>query len=87
MARLIETDGVVVGLRERLIERARAQVVRLEAADTDMYDFSAEVARQRRRLDDLLDGADVLVYRHELGEFAPPRDGQHVYTLRGDRLR
>jgi hypothetical protein len=87
VARLIETDGVVVGLRERLIERARAQVVRLEAADTDMYDFSAEVARQRRRLDDLLDGADVLVYRHELGEFAPPRDGQHVYTLRGDRLR
>ena len=87
MPRVEHDHSRVVGLRERLIERCRAQVRRLEAADTDVYDFSAEVARQRRRLDDLLDGADVLVYRHELGEFAPPRDGQHVYTLRGDRLR
>jgi hypothetical protein len=88
VARRIKTDPAkVVGLREHLIERCRAQVVRLEAANTEIYDFTAEVVRQRKRLDDLLDGADVLVYRHELGEYAPPRsDGQNVYTLRGDKL-
>jgi hypothetical protein len=70
-----------------LIERARAEVRRSESADTVVYDFSAEIARQRRRVDDLLDGADVLVYRHEIhANMEPPRDGQHVFTLRGDRL-
>ncbi|MGO8938386.1 MAG: hypothetical protein ACLQLO_15125 [Mycobacterium sp.] len=86
MARRIETD-VKTGLREHLIKQARGVLVRLESADP-RFGFGAEVKRLRRRLDDLLDGADVLVYRFEIpADMQPPRsDGQHVYTLRGDRL-
>jgi hypothetical protein len=87
VARRIETDGVVVGLRDHLTKAARDLLVRLEAADTG-YGFRADIARLRHRLDDLLDGNDVLVYRHEIpADQQPPRsDGQHVYTLRDDRL-
>jgi hypothetical protein len=62
-------------------------VRRLELVHREVYDLTAEIARQRHRLDELLDGAEVLVYRHEIRrEMMPPRDGTMVYTLRGDRL-
>jgi hypothetical protein len=75
------------GCGEHLTKRARDIIVQLESADPH-YGFGAEVARLRKRVDDLLDGADVLVYRHEIpADMQPPRtDGQHIYTLRGDRL-
>jgi hypothetical protein len=86
---LVEYDpSLVIGLREHLTKKARGVLVRLDSAATEVYDFGAEVRRLRKRIDDLLDGADVLVYRHEIpGDMQPPRtDGQHVYTMRGDRL-
>ena len=45
--------------------QARDVLVRLESAHSG-YGFTAEVKRLRKRLDDLLDGADVLVYRSEI---------------------
>ena len=61
--------------------------MRLDNADPH-YGFGAEVRRLRKRIDDMLDGSDVLVYRHEIpADMQPPRtDGQMVYTLRGDTL-
>jgi hypothetical protein len=56
----------------------------LEAADTEICDFTGELAGQRKRLDDLLDGAAVVAYRYELGPYEPPRDGEHVFTLTAD---
>jgi hypothetical protein len=85
MPRVEYDPSVVVGLREHLTKQAHDLMMRLETADPG-YGFGAEVARLRKRLDDLLDGADVLVYRHELGDFAPPRDGNHAFALRGNRL-
>lgn len=86
MARKIDT-GTVAGLREHLTKQVRDVLVRLEAARTG-WGYGAEIRRLRKRLDDLLDGNDVLVYRFEIPpEQQPPRsDGQHVYTLSGDRL-
>lgn len=88
MARKIGADpNLVVGLREHLAARCRATIAKLaHATDTGLYDFSADLERQRDRLIDLQTGRDVLAYRFELGDFAPPRDGRHVFTLRGDRL-
>ncbi|BBX70100.1 hypothetical protein [Mycolicibacterium psychrotolerans] len=78
---------VVSGLREHLIAQARAQVTRLDAAACDWYDFGGERQRQRDRIDALLDGRDVTVYRHELPrEHQPRRDGTMRYTLHGHRL-
>ena len=38
-------------------------------------------------MDDLTNGHDVLVYRFELGDYAPPREvGGHVFTLHNDTL-
>lgn len=82
-----QAAAVVTGLREHLIVKARAQVARLTSARSDWYDFTADLQRERDRMDALLDGADVLVYRHEIpAEWQPPRDGTIVYTLTGDRL-
>jgi hypothetical protein len=87
MSRVEHDDTNVAGLREHLTKQARDLVVRLEAAHPG-YGFGAEVRRLRQRLDDLLDGNNVLVYTFEVpADMQPPRDdGQHVYTLRGDRL-
>jgi hypothetical protein len=87
MPRVEHDHTNVVGLRDYLTKQARDLLVRLEAADPH-YGFGAEVRRLRKRVNDLLDGADILVYRFELpADMEPPRtDGQHVYTLRGDRL-
>jgi hypothetical protein len=79
--------NVVVGLREYLAERVRRQVGRLEDADTDLYDFGVDLRWQRKRLEDLEAGRDVLVYRFEIPrEAQPPRNGVHLLTLRGDKL-
>jgi hypothetical protein len=87
MPRAEHDPAVVTGLRATLIVKARAEVVRLATADSDVYDFSAELQRQRDRVDALLEGRDVTVYRFEIpGEHQPPRDGTVRYTLRGDRL-
>ena len=87
MPRAEHDPTVVTGLREHLIGKAQANVRRLGATEYDLYDFSPELRRQRLRVDELLDGADVTVYRFEIPrELQPPRDGQHVYTLHGDRL-
>lgn len=88
MPRAEHDPTVVSGLREHLIATARANVVKLESAEPDLYDFSPDLRCQRQRVDELLDGADVLVYRFEIPrELQPPRDdGQHAYRLRGDRL-
>jgi len=78
---------VVSGLREHPVGKARAQVVRLAAADRVLYDFGPALDRQQDRLLDLQAGRDVLVYRFEVPrELQPPRDGHRVFTLRGDRL-
>lgn len=82
-----QAAAVVTGLREHLIVKARAQVARLTNTRSDWYDFAADLQRERDRMDALLDGADVLVYRHEIPpDLAPPRDGTIVYTLHGERL-
>lgn len=89
MARAIRSeDGVVVGLREHLAASCRAIIGKLEhATDTELYDFTVELDRQRDRLIDIQTGRDVLVYRFEVPEsMQPPRDHQHVFTLRGDWL-
>jgi hypothetical protein len=82
MARRIESD-TVTGLREYLTQRCADLLARF----TD-EGCGAEVRRLRGRLDDLTNNRDVLVYRFELpADQQPPRaDGQHIYTLRGDRL-
>jgi hypothetical protein len=87
MPRVEHDHSRVSGLRDHLTKQARDVLVRLDNA-APHYGFGADARRVRQRLDDLLDGADVLVYRHEiLANLQPPReDGQHVYTLRGDRL-
>jgi hypothetical protein len=80
VARRIDTDGVVVGLREHLTKQARELLVRMDDADPH-YGFGAEVRRLRKRIDDLLDGADVLVYRFEISaEMQPPRRAAHLYV-------
>jgi hypothetical protein len=83
LARRIDT-GTVVGLREHLIERNADLLAKLTRFDG----FGADVDRLRDRLIDLRAGRDILVYRFEIpADMQPPRsDGQHVYTLRGDRL-
>ena len=87
MARRIDTEGERHGLREHLIAKTRMAVVKLETADTDIYDFTPELRRQQDRLLDLQAGRGVLVYRFEIPrELQPLRDGTHVYTLHGDRL-
>lgn len=79
--------AVVTGLREFLIGKARAQVARLADAKCDWYSFAADLQRQRDRMNALVDGDDVLVYRHEIpAEWQLPRDGTIVYTVTVDRL-
>lgn len=78
---------VVSGLREHLIGKARAEVARLAAADSDWYDFTADLDRQRRRLAALMAGEDVPVERCDLPrELHPPHLDTRHFTLRGDRL-
>lgn len=87
MPQVDRDPAVVTGLREHLIVQSRARVKRLTATACDFYDFSADLQRERNRLDALLDGDDVTVYRFEIpADHAPPRDGTIVYTLTGDRL-
>jgi hypothetical protein len=87
MPRADRDINVVVGLREHLIAKARRQVGRLEDADSDLYDFTTDLTWQRKRLADLEADADVLVYRYEIPrEVQPPRNGVHIFTLRGDKL-
>jgi hypothetical protein len=83
LARRIGT-GTVVGLREHLTEKCADLLAKLTRFDG----FGADVDRLRDRLIDLRAGRDILVYRFEIpADMQPPRsDGQHVYTLRGDRL-
>ena len=79
-----EWTPAVAWLRDHLIAEARAMLVRLDNADPN-YGFGAEIRRLRARIDDLLDGKGILVYRFELPrELGPPRDGRHVFTLKGD---
>lgn len=88
MARKICTD-TVIGLREHLAEKCAELLVRFVESDGELFPYrGAEMKRLRERLDDLKNNRDVLVYRHEIpADMQPPRtDGQHVYTLRGDRL-
>ena len=88
MARRIETD-TVTGLRDHLTQRCAELLARFTRSDGDLFPYrGAEVRRLRKRLDDLKNGNDVLVCRHEIPvELQPPReDGRIVYTLRGDRL-
>jgi hypothetical protein len=88
VARRIETD-TVSGLREHLADKCAQLLARFVESDGEFFPYrGAEIARLRKRLDDLKAGRDVLVYRHEIpADMQPPRtDGQHVYTLRGDRL-
>jgi hypothetical protein len=86
MPRVEHDHTHVVGLGEHLTTQARELLVRLDNADPH-YGFGAEVRRLRARNDDLLDRADVLVYRFEIpADMQPPRDGKHIYTLRGDNL-
>jgi hypothetical protein len=63
-------------------------MARFVESDADLFPYrGAELRRLRKRLDDLTNGRDILVYRFEIpADMQPPRDGQHVYTLRGDRL-
>lgn len=82
-----QAAAVVTGLREYLIVKARTRVARLTNTRSDFYDFSHDLERERVRTDAMIDGADVLVYRHEIpAEWQPPRDGTIVYTVTGDRL-
>ncbi|MGY4868387.1 hypothetical protein [Mycolicibacterium elephantis] len=82
-----QAAAVVTGLREHLIVKARAHVARLTNARSDWYDFTDDLQRERNRMDALLDGADVLAYRHEIpAKWQPPRDGAMRYTLTGNRL-
>lgn len=77
----------MVGLRDHLAAECKSVIHRLShATNTELYDFTVELDRQRDRLIDIETGRDVLVYRFELGEYAPPRDDQHVFTLRGETL-
>ena len=65
-------------------------LARFVESDAEAFPYKGkELARLRQRLDDLTNGRDVLVYRHEVpAEMTPPRDGRNtiVFTLRGDRL-
>jgi hypothetical protein len=88
VARRIETDQVC-GLRDHLAGKCSALLARFVESDAELFPYrGAEIARLRKRLDDLKNGRDVLTYRFELPpEYAPPReDGQHIYMLKGDRL-
>ncbi len=88
MARKICTD-TVIGLREHLAEKCAELMARFVESDGEFFPYrGAELKRLRERLSDLKNGNDVLIYRFEIPhDLQPPReDGQHVYTLRGDRL-
>jgi hypothetical protein len=87
LARRIET-GTVTGLREHLTEKCGELLARFTQSEDRFGLRGAEVRRLRKRLDDLKNGEDILVYRFEIpAAMQPPRsDGQHIYTLRGDRL-
>jgi hypothetical protein len=77
------------GLRDHLADRTAELMARFVESDGDLFPYrGAELARLRKRLDDLTNGRDVLVYRHEIpADMQPPReDGRIVFTLRGDRL-
>jgi hypothetical protein len=83
-------DNTVPGLRDHLIERCMKLMARLVESDADLFPYRGkELKRLQSRLDDLTNGRDVLVYRHEIpADMQPPRDdtGRIVFTLRGDRL-
>jgi hypothetical protein len=89
VARRIETD-TVIGLREHLTDKCAALLARFVESDGELFPYrGAEMKRLQKRLDDLKNNRDVLVYRHEIpADMQPPRtdDGQIVFTLRGDRL-
>jgi hypothetical protein len=64
-------------------------MARFVESDGELFPYrGAELSRLRKRLDDLNNGHDILVYRFEIpADMQPPReDGRIVYTLRGDRL-
>jgi hypothetical protein len=64
-------------------------LARFVESDADLFPYrGTELARLQSRLDDLKNGRDVLVYRHEIpAQYAPHReDGRIVFTLSGDRL-
>lgn len=83
---LVERADTGPQLRAHLAAKCRATIPRLTDS-TGFYDFSAELDRHRDRLIDIETGRDLLVYRFEIpADVAPPGDGQHVFTLRGNRL-
>jgi hypothetical protein len=89
VARRIET-GTVTRLRDHLTQWCAELLARFAQSDAELFPCrGAEVRRLRKRLDDLKNGRDILVYRFEVpAELQPPRTDEpiHVFTLRGDRL-
>jgi hypothetical protein len=84
----VDHDCRVTGLREHLAGKCAELLARFVESDGELFPYrGAEIKRLQQRLDDLNARRDLLVYRFELGDYAPPReDGQHIYTIRGDRL-
>ncbi|MBU8824392.1 hypothetical protein [Mycolicibacterium goodii] len=77
------------GLRDRLVAATETALVRLQDADSVVYDFSAERARLRARLAALRAGEDVLFHRWgdgAVGGFWPDRTAR-LCRLVGDELR
>ena len=76
-------------MRDHLAQRCRDLIDKLtHSTEFEIYNFCAERDRLRDRLIDIETGREVTVYRFEIpADMQPPReDGEHVYTLRGDRL-
>jgi hypothetical protein len=76
------------GLRDHLAQRTTDLMARFVESDGELFPYrGAELGRLRKRLDDLTNTRDILVYRFELGDYAPPREvGSHVFTLHNDTL-
>jgi hypothetical protein len=80
-------DGTA-GLQDHLIDRCTTLMARFVESDPEAFPYRGkELGRLQKRLDDLTNGRDVLVYRFELGDYAPPREvSGHVFTLHNDTL-
>lgn len=86
-ARLIGTG--TAGLRDHLADRTADLMARFVESDGELFPYrGTELKRLHTRLDDLNNGRDVLVYRHEIpADMQPAReDGRIVFTLTGDKL-
>lgn len=85
--RIADRIEAQLGLRARLLRAARAELDRLSASVTDLYDFSLQRSGLRQRIADLESGADVQLHRFGDGV---PRDvwpeGSRLAVLVGDEL-